>query len=304
MYLLCKSFFNLLKSEEYSNFVIFAGITSICFAAFLSILKFYAWSISGSFTIQASMLDSLSDFFSSLINFFAIKYALKPANNKYKFGYGKAEALAGFIQSVLIIISCLSILFNVFSNSHQHNVYLYQNKIVLLIMIGCFFSTLTLVIIQKIVIKKTKSLAIESDNLHYQSDLLSDLAAIVAIVVSKWFLIFWLDSLFSLIIVSFLLFGCYKILVKSFNILMDRELPIEISSLIENIIKSNKHVLGVHELRTRSGGNQNFVQVHIELDPEFSLKKAHDIGEEIENLLTNQIPNTQIIIHLDPVRRK
>lgn len=288
------------KRTQYSTTVNFAVKVAVGVAFLLSCAKYFAWHYSGSFTVQASLLDSLSDFFSSLINLCAVRYATKPANEKYKFGHGKAEALAGFVQAILIMFSASWIVYRAFVSTHVAHSFGGETNLVLLLMSSCSIITLSLVLFQKHIIKKTNSVAIMSDHLHYKGDLLSDMGAIIAVVAGKYFAVLWLDSFLSLIISAILFKGCFGILKNSFNILMDRELSDETLSAILNTISMHKHVQEVHDLRTRSCGVQEFVQVHISLDPNLSLSHAHTIGDEVENLLLDLLPNAQVLIHLDP----
>jgi ferrous-iron efflux pump FieF len=284
---------------NYRTMVNAASVIAVTVVFFLIVIKSFAWYISESLTVKASLLDSFSDFFSSLINLFAVRYAIKPANEKYKFGHGKAEALAGFFQSLLIMGSAIWVMSHAFSHDHIKNV-VNESNLVLLLMCLCSLLTLCLVVFQKYVIKQTKSVAVMSDHLHYQGDLFGDAAAIIAIIAAKYFKVFWLDSLLSLLISGILFWGCLRIFKSSFNILMDRELPKDTLQAILKTIATHPAVKEVHDLRTRSCGIQEFVQVHISLDPYLSLEHAHAIGDEVEKLLLKLLPNAQILIHLDP----
>lgn len=276
-----------------------AAFVAVLVALSLIFVKYFAWHMSESLTIKASLLDSLSDFLSSLINLFAVRYAIKPANERYKFGHGKAEALAGFVQAILIMASAVWVMSHAFSNTHMEKINS-ESSLVLWLMGSCSLITLCLVLFQKYVIKKTKSVAIMSDHLHYQGDLFSDLASITAVIAAKYFQVFWLDSLFSLIIAGILFWGCLRILKNSFNILMDRELGKETLRAIVNTISKHPAVKDVHDLRTRSSGHQEFVQVHLSLEPKLALADAHSIGDEVEKLLLELLPNAEVLIHLDP----
>lgn len=286
-------------SNNYRKLVNKAGLVAVAVAFILACIKYFAWHMSDSLTIKASLLDSLSDFFSSLINLFAIRYAIRPANERYKFGHGKAEALAGFVQAILIMASAVWVMSHAFSNAHIENV-VGESTLVLWLMCSCSLITLCLVMFQKYVIKKTKSVAIMGDHLHYQGDLFSDVASITAVVAAKYFAVFWLDSILSLIISAILVWGCVRILKNSFNILMDRELSKETLQKIVSAISKHPAVKDIHDLRTRSSGHQEFVQVHLSLNPLLSLADAHTIGDEVEKLLLELLPRAQILIHLDP----
>ena len=137
--------------------------------------------------------------------------------------------------------------------------------------------------------------------MHYQADIFSNIAAIVALVALSMFGIGWIDIAFGVGIAVFLLVGSWSILKQSSSILMDRELePAVRQDILKNIV-SHPKVIEAHDLRTRSTGQQDFIQMHITLDPEISLNEAHIISDEVEASLKNAHPNSEILIHLDPL---
>lgn len=279
------------------NQVTWAAIT---IAFILVVTKTFAWWVSGSLTIQASLLDSLSDLFNSMINFFAVRYSRKPANDNYRFGHGKAEALAGFVQSILIIISTTWMVWHAYQH-HEMIKNINNHSAALWVMAFSTFLTLGLVLFQIYTIKHTNSIAVKADFLHYQADILSNIAAIVALLALSWFGIGWVDIAFGVGIALFLLIGSWNILKQSSNILMDKELEPTIRQDILKYIQSHPKVIEVHDLRTRSTGQQDFIQVHITLDPVLSLKDAHIISDEVEANLKKFYPMSEILIHLDPL---
>ena len=273
---------------------------AVIVASLLMFAKTLAWWLSTSLTIQASLLDSLSDFLGSIINFFAVRYSRKPANEEYRFGHGKAEALGGFVQSMLIMASTFWLVWHAF---HQPNInqILSDNSIAIWVMAFSSALTLGLVIFQIYTIKKTNSIAVKADFLHYQADLLSNVVAIIALIAISHYGITWIDQIFGIGIAVFLIFGSWGILKQSASILMDKELEPQVRQDIISIIQSNKSIIDTHDLRTRSTGHQDFIQFHITLDPELSLKNAHVISDEVEETLRNAYPKSEIIIHLDPL---
>ncbi len=287
------------KSHHHGTLVNHATLAAVSVALILVATKTFAWSVSGSLTIQASLLDSVSDLFSSMINFFAVRYARKPANDEYRFGHGKAEALAGFLQSTLIILSTFWIVWHAYQH-HQMLQEITHHGLALLVMAASTILTLGLVIFQLYTIRRTNSIAVKADFLHYQADVLSNIAAIVALIALSWFKVGWIDILFGVGIAMFLLHGSYEILKQSFNILMDKELDINTRNAIIKTIQDHPKVIETHDLRTRSTGHRDFMQVHITLEPNLSLQEAHIIGDEVEHTLQTNYPNSEILIHLDP----
>lgn len=283
----------------HSNLVNHATFAAVSMATVLVAAKAFAWWVSGSLTIQASLLDSMSDLLSSMINFFAVRYARKPANDEYRFGHGKAEALAGFLQSVLIIVSTFWIVWHAYQHHHMLEEISSHNW-ALWVMVISTILTFCLVIFQIYTIRRTNSIAVKADFLHYQADILSNIAAIIALLAMKWFAVAWVDTVFGIGIALFLLYGSVSILKQSFNILMDKELPKTVRQKIVRLINKHPKVIDAHELRTRSAGHVDFIQVHITLEPTLSLQDAHNISEEVEKAIQDNYPQSEVLIHLDP----
>jgi ferrous-iron efflux pump FieF len=286
--------------HHHGHLVFQATWAAIAVASILVVTKTFAWWVSGSLTIQASLLDSFSDFFSSMINFFAVRYSRKPADDNYRFGHGKAEALAGFVQSILIIASTAWIVWHAWQH-HEMIQNITHHSLALWVMIFSTVLTVGLVLFQVYTIKHTNSIAVKADFLHYQADILSNIAAIVALIALSWFGIGWIDTAFGVGIALFLLVGSWSILKQSSNILMDKELTAPVRQDILKSIQSHPKVIEAHDLRTRSTGHQDFIQVHVTLDPTLSLKDAHIISDEVEADLKKSYPSSEILIHLDPL---
>ncbi len=286
--------------HHHGHLVFQATWAAIAVASILVVTKTFAWWVSGSLTIQASLLDSFSDFFSSMINFFAVRYSRKPADDNYRFGHGKAEALAGFVQSILIIASTAWIVWHAWQH-HEMIQNITHHSLALWVMIFSTVLTVGLVLFQVYTIKHTNSIAVKADFLHYQADILSNIAAIVALMALSWFGIGWIDTAFGVGIALFLLVGSWSILKQSSNILMDKELTAPMRQDILKSIQSHPKVIEAHDLRTRSTGHQDFIQVHVTLDPTLSLKDAHIISDEVEADLKKSYPSSEILIHLDPL---
>jgi ferrous-iron efflux pump FieF len=273
---------------------------SVAVATSLVIVKFIAWQQSNLISISASLFDSLSDLLSSIVNFCTIMYAIKPADDDHRFGHGKAEALAGMLQSLLILISTLYVftysLF--FSQKNVDHGLENHNKFIIFTVLLSLVLTLFLLILQKNTIKKTRSLVIEADYLHYKNDMLVNLAVLLAIFCTNY--IWWFDVLIGGGIFFYVILGAFEITKKSFEILMDKELSDDTRRQILEIVNLNSKVIGVHELRTRSNGRNDFIQMHLDLDENLSLKEAHSIAEEVEQSILSKFKNAEVLIHQDP----
>jgi ferrous-iron efflux pump FieF len=160
--------------------------------------------------------------------------------------------------------------------------------------------TMALLAFQRHVIKKTDSMAIKADALHYRTDLMVNASVVVALLLSMWG---WpgFDALFAVGIALYILWSVWEILVQALDHLMDRELPDEDRDNIKTIACSHAQVRGLHDLRSRRSGTATFIQLHLELDDDLKLLQAHRISDEVEARLLQSYPGAEIIIHIDPV---
>ena len=184
------------SSNSYSRLVTLAGLASTTTAGILIIAKLAAWLLTGSSSLLASLTDSLMDISASLINLFAIRYALAPADDDHSFGHGKAESLASLAQAAFITGSALVLVMNGFSRfiapEPMRNV-----DLGLWVTVGSLLLTLVLVLLQSYVVRRTDSQAIKADRLHYQSDLLFNAGVLLALGLSAWGWL-WADGLFAM----------------------------------------------------------------------------------------------------------
>ena len=265
----------------------------------LILIKSIGFYLTESVALMASLADSIIDFLISLINLFAVRHSLEPADHEHRFGHGKAEALAGLGQAIFIFFTAIFI----FSQAVKRLIIPHEitdEFIGILFILVCIIFTVGLVLFQKKAIKKTGSIAISADNLHYFQDLLSNFGVIVALFLSFQFNFGLADPIIAIFISLYICYGAWKIFIKSYDMLMDRELPDSKRETIKRIIMQHQSVRGLHDLKTRASGTNIFIQAHIELDPKISLIEAHNISDEVESLLLSQFTNAEIIIHQDP----
>jgi ferrous-iron efflux pump FieF len=168
-----------------------------------------------------------------------------------------------------------------------------------LVMVVSILASLALVTYQRHRLRRTGSVAIGADSLHYQSDLLLN-GSVASLVVSRWLSIPVLDPLFGISIGIFILWSAWQIIRLSVTQLMDRELPDAERRQIHDLAMAHPDVMDVHDLKTRSAGPHAFVQLHIELDGAMPLARAHTIADAVEAAIRSAFPHADIIIHQDP----
>ena len=288
-----------MSHQHYSRWVTLASTAAVVTATLLILGKLIAWLMTDSSSLLASLTDSFMDVSASIINLLAIRYALAPADEEHRFGHGKAESLAGLIQSAFISGSALLLMMHGIS-SMLNQVPVVRLEAGIWVSAGSILLTLLLVSFQSLVIRKTNSVAIKADMLHYRSDLLLNAGVLVALVLAGqgWY---WADGLFAILIGLFLVWGAVQIGYASVQALLDRQLPEEEQARIMALCCAVEGVHGVHDLRTRQSGPTRFVQLHLELDDQLPLVKAHQIADEAELAVRQSFERMEVIIHMDPI---
>lgn len=276
-----------------------ATYASVTVAAILVVAKLAAWSLTGSVAMLSTLVDSLLDGLASIITLIAVRHALTPADREHRFGHGKAEALAAMAQSAFVTGSAIIVLFHAGARLFQPQK-VAATDFGMAVIVGSIILTLALVTFQHYVVKRTNSLAISADTLHYKGDLLINVAVLLALAATHYFDTSYVDPLAGAAIALYLLFGAWRILQGALDMLMDRELPEAERERIRAIAYQHKDVCSLHDLRTRRSGSDMFIQMHLELDPEITLMAAHLISDQVELDIKKAFAGAEVLIHQDP----
>ena len=272
---------------------------SLTVALVLIAAKLAVWLITDSVALLSSLIDSTLDAGASLVNLLAVAHALTPADREHRFGHGKAEPLAGLAQAAFIAGSSIFLLFEAGHRILTPRL-VQHGDLGIAVMVLSITATLGLVAFQRFVVRRTGSLAISADSLHYKGDLLANLGVIMALVLSTRFGWHYADPILAIVVALYLIQGAWRISRLSLDQLMDRELPDEQRQQIREIAMSHTEVRNVHEMRTRASGLQTFIQMHLELDGSMALHRAHDIADAVELQIMQEFPGAEVIIHQDP----
>jgi ferrous-iron efflux pump FieF len=276
-----------------------ASAASVSVAAALIALKVWAWLATGSVAMLSSLVDSFLDLVASVITLLAVRVALSPADREHRFGHGKSEGIANLIQALIVIASALYIAVEAVKRLLAPSA-VEQPAVGIAVMLVSLVLTGGLVLFQRHVVRQTDSLAVAADAMHYRSDILSNVAVLVAILVSVQLGWYVFDPVLGLVIAGLILYGARNIALEALNILLDRELPSVERKRIKDVVFSHPAVLGVHDVRTRSSGSAQFIQLHLELEGTLMLSKVHTICDEVELKLQTAFPRAEILIHADP----
>lgn len=281
------------------GYALFASAAAIVIVTILIVAKSIIYWHGGSVAVLASLTDSIIDSAMSVMNFMAIRYSMKPADEEHRHGHGKAEGLAAMFQGAFIFGTGVFLVLESLARFAGHtpvNDYWGGISVMLLAIV----LSLALVAIQNYSLRHAPSLAVEADKAHYSGDIVIN-GGVIAVLLALYFgAPDWIDPAFALGVAGWLAHTAWGIVKQGIDMLLDRELPDEQRNKILEIARANKDVRAVHDLRTRKSGMQLYITFDIEVDPDLALRKAHAISLQVERAVYREFPNAEIMIHVDP----
>lgn len=276
-----------------------ATAASVSAALTLIAIKGVAWFMTGSVSVLSALIDSIMDVAASLVNFFAVRRSLQPADIQHRFGHGKAEPLAALAQAAFVAGSSLYLVVEVVGRFVEPRAISHE-ALGIGVMLFSIAVTLALVAFQSYVVRQTNSVAISADSLHYKGDVLIHASVIVSLLLSTQMGFGYADPLVGIGIAAYLFWNVWQIVRTSLSSLMDRELSQDDRARIIEIALAHPEVRDIHDLRTRQAGQRAFIQFHLELPKDISLLHAHEISDEVEAKVRAAFPGGGVIIHQDP----
>ena len=272
---------------------------AVAAAALMIAAKLGAWLATDSVSLLSSLADSVMDVLASLINLFAVRQALQPADREHRFGHGKAEPLAGLGQALFITASGVFLIVEAVGRIVEPEP-IARAPVGIGVMVFAIVVTTALVAYQRRVVRLTGSTAIRADALHYASDILTNIGVIAALALAMtlgWRLA---DPIIAIAIAGVIIHAAVRVGWGAIQELMDRELPEKDRERIRRIVLEHPDVLDCHDLRTRRSGIDSFIQVHVEMDRSLTLLRAHEISDDVEARIREVFPQAEVLIHADP----
>ena len=277
-----------------------ASLFAIASAFILALSKLSAGLMSGSMAVLSSSLDSILDIFMSGMNFLAIREASKPADYRHQYGHGKAENLAALVQSLVIIFTGGAIFYNAIHKFLHKDAIHYSGLDLGVMLLSVIFSMMISIVLRKVG-EKTDSSALKADALHYSSDLYSNSAAIVAIILTYYTGITFFDLFFSVVVAVILIVSAFKIFRDGFSGLMDASIPSDLEQKLHKIVSTMPYpYAGYHKMRSRVAGSKKYVDFHLLICREEKIDEAHKMADKLEIVFAGEINNLDTIIHIEP----
>lgn len=266
----------------------------------LVVLKLIVFFFSGAVSILSEALHSGIDLVAALIAYFSVKKSSAPPDEDHQFGHGKYENLSGFIESILIILAAIYIVYEAIQKFFSNTSIEYLNIAILVMGVSAvvnFFISRKLYTISR----ETDSIAIETDATHLSIDVYTCLGVFAGLIIIRVTGLTILDPIISILIAIYILFLGSVLTRKSVADLLDKSLSKEEAAKIEGIITQHLgRLVSFHKLATRKSGSDKLIEVHMQFSPDVSLKDAHNIAHHIKDDISDSIPSSRVTVHIEP----
>lgn len=279
----------------------FAAALSITSNTLVFLFKIVAGILSGSISIISEAIHSVSDFLASVLTFFAVTRSSEPADKEHPFGHGKYEDMSGFIEGGLIILAGIYIIYE----SSKKLIYGYELKSEPLLGIAAMgFAVLANFLVSQYlfyVAKKSDSVSLKADGEHLRTDIYSSLGVLIGLILIKYTGLAILDPIIAIIVALIIFKAGFEISKETLNNLLDSSISDEDIEKIENIIKNNQVVKGYKNIKGRKSGQYKEVELTLLFNEDMKIKCCHNICDQIECEIKNEIENASIVIHPEPI---
>jgi len=275
-----------------------AAFLSVVAATLLTGFKLLVGITTGSLGILSEALHSMLDLLAAVITFFAVRVSDKPADNEHNYGHGKVENLSALIETVLLFVTCIWIIYEAIrrlaGDDFHVEVTIWSYVVVILsILIDINRSRMLYR-----VAKKYNSQALEADALHFSTDIWSSAVVLLGLICVQ-FGVLWADSIAALGVAVIILVVSYRLGKRAVDVLLDRA-PAGTLKIVGNVINRYPEIIMVHDLKARTAGADTFIEFNMHLQPQLTIHQAHELCDKLEQEINSLIPRSKIYIHLEP----
>jgi len=281
-----------------TRYGVLGGWMSIWLNVLLSIVKALLGVFTGSISLIADAIHSLSDAGTSIVIVVSFKMAEKPPDDNHPFGHGRMEAVATLIISLILILVGFELGKNAFERILHPRHFEFSWLAVSIILVTIIMKE-GLARLSRELAKMIDSSALEADFWHHRIDAISSALVIIAFIGQRHGLA-WIDGLMGLVIAITIIYTGYKIARNGIDELLGKAPSENLIRDIKKVVSEIPEVLDVHDLIIHQYGTRSFMSMHISVSDKFSLKYCHDLSE-IAVAKVNSKFNTYATVHLDPV---
>ncbi len=275
-------------------------ILSVCSNFVIVVLKLIVGFFTGSVAVISEGIHSSMDLFASIITFFSIRISNQPADEDHPYGHGKAENIAGTIETLLIFVAGIWIIIesvNKLVNPHEIR---FPALGIMVMLFGAIVNIIVSRVIKKAA-DEANSVAMKSNALHLYTDVFTSLGialSLFLVYITGWL---WIDPVIAILTAFYIMYEAYKLLKESFPPLMDKRLSADEEEAIKQIILAHKtKFIEFHDFRSRRAGAEEYIDFHLVVSSTMTIESAHSLCDEIEAEIMDFYAKAEVLIHLEP----
>jgi cation diffusion facilitator family transporter len=285
------------KHKEKTKVALISIIASLSLALF----KFIIAAVTGSLGILSEALHSGLDIMAAIMTLYAIRMAIKPPDLEHPYGYAKFESLTSLAETILLFVIAGWIFYEgiqrIFVIHSIPEITIFSFAIMIGSIVVDYSRSKALYKISR----KYGSQALESDALHFKTDMLTSGIVLIGLVIVYLFDIPNADSYAAIIVAGVIVYTSLGLGRRTLDVLLDKA-PKGIQGQILESITGFEGIKNVHTVRVRNVGSETFVDLHIAVPRIFTHDKAHRIATNVENKIRDEIlPNSDVVVHVDAI---
>ncbi|WP_055071931.1 cation diffusion facilitator family transporter [Clostridium massiliamazoniense] len=275
---------------------------SVASNAILIILKLVAGVLSGSISVISEAIHSSIDLVASIVAFLSVKISSRPADELHPYGYGKIENISGLIEGSLVLVASIIIILEAIRRIFVPTPIQNGEIAIIVMLVAAFVNFVVSRILHKVGTEED-SMALKADAVHLKTDVYISLGVGLGIILIKLTGIHILDPIIAIIVACLIIREALEVIEENFGEIIDKRLDDEEEEEIKSIIEGYKnYFIDYHKLKTRKSGDMKHVDFHIRVNPEMTVKEAHDIIGHIKKEMSEKLENVRVTVHIDPAQ--
>lgn len=275
------------------------AIISVFAAILLTGFKLIIGFLTGSLGILSEALHSGLDLIAAVITYFSVRVSDKPPDKEHHYGHGKIENFSAFIETILLVITCIWIIYEAVGRLVTGKTHIEVNAWSYIVVISSIIIDISRSRALYKVARKYNSQALEADALHFSTDIWSSAVVLLGLICAN-FGLFFADSVAALMVAVIVLFVSYKLGKRAIEVLLDKA-PRDTINKVEEILETYGDVMQFHGLKIRTAGADTFIKFNIHLSPASNLSDVHLLCDRIEKRINEAIPRSEVYIHAEPL---
>jgi len=283
-----------------------AALSSVLAAVGLTAMKIVVGVLTGSLGILAEAAHSGLDLVAALVTFFAVRTSTQPPDKEHLYGHGKIENLSALIETLLLLVTCVWIIYEAVQRLFFRSVELEISVWAFVVMAISIIVDVNRSRMLYRVARKHNSQALEADALHFRTDIWSSGVVILglgAVKLSEWLprlhFLDQADAVAALVVALIVVYVSIELGVRAVQALLDASVPGKADE-IDAAVEAVPGVLEGHQVRLRHSGPHYFADLHILVDGSLSLEEAHAITDSVEAAVRGAVPAVDVTVHAEP----